>query len=858
MPKLQVGRRGGAGEIVSLPSAESAWSVVPFAMLRQAGFPLRLLDDLQSFTVQQGAVALLGRHGELSALVEQIKVKLSEVPAVNRGRILTRVGMMLPLGDREVRRCVSSAPAVALTLQQYRSRLRDLHDACDKYSSMFVGALDESRRAVVAKFADPALRDVLLLSNDRRHADFVDWLDRFSGVVDGHARRMTDLLAMYLQRVCAKNETHSHFGPIAIARMDSTAHCIQWSTGELRRLVFCTHWAGERLGAVLTADPMLRKSVRPRRRPLVFAEGGGLSRYAFTTTTGMPDDWRFIELGRRELDGDELWLWQRCDGCRSIGELRGAWPADRGKSLDEVLRQLVEDQWIISEWEIPIGEPFPLRVLTEHLAEHLGTAAAKQAERGIAVISGFERALADFAVAATQRRSTLLAEIKEDFAQITGGPANRSSGRHYADRSVLFEEALGEVQDLALGADLASFLGGELSVVYDMALLVPRLRMRREREILRGWVRRRFGLGVPVRLGRFYAEFFADRAALDEQCTEVDVELSEVDRQLTELLLVGAPPGLREVEVPRARLEEFFARYPREPAAVCNPDVMFAARDRTALAAGEFTAVVGDCHSLREVLTHSSVAPVLATGAPELLSAVYAGYLRLLDDDEVLVDLARSHPDKTGAQLVYPCPDLEVHGRSPKPRDQVLHPDQLYLLAREDRVELRADGITGRIRLMAPLAGGPSIRQDPLSPFSFPRHFGGIGLRAVNRSHLPRIRCGRIVLQRERWRIPADRLRGWQPAAKVLGHDAAGFLAACRLREELDLPRCGFVKIPGEPKPVFVDWAAPLLVRQLFRLARKATGSVELTELLPGKDDLWLEHGGDRYTSELRCAVFSR
>jgi hypothetical protein len=848
----------GVAENVDLSRVESTWLVVPFAMLRQAGFAFRLLDNLQNSTVRQGVADLLGRCGELNVLIAQIKAKLSEVPAINRGRILSRVGMMLPLEDREVRLCVSSAPAVELMLQQYLSRLRDLHDACDKYDSMFVGVLDESRRAVVAMFADPALRDVLLLSNDRRHADFVAWLDRFSGVVDHHARKMTDLLAMYLQRVCAKNEMHSHFGPITIARMDSTARGIQWSTGKLRRLVFCTHWAGERLAAVFTADPMLRESVRPRRLPLVFAEGGRLSRYAFTTTTGMPDAWRFIEVDRRVLDEDELWLWQHCDGRRSIGELRGAWPVDPGKSFDEVLRGLVEDQWIISEWEIPIGEPFPLRVLTEHLAEHLGTAAAKQAERGMAFISGFERALTDFAVAAPQRRSTLLAKIKTDFAQITGGPANRSSGRHYADRSVVFEEALGEVQDLVLGADLASFLGGELAVVYDMALLAPRLRMCREREILRGWVRRRFGLGVPVRLGCFYAEFFTDREALDEQCAEVDGELSNVDRQLTELLLAGASPGQREVEVPRARLEEFFARYPHEPAALCNPDVMFAARDRTALAAGEFTAVVGDCHSVREVLTHSSVAPVLATGAPELLPTVYAGYLRLLDDDEVLVDLSRSHPDKTGAQLVYPCPDLEVWGRSPKPRDQVLHPDQLYLVAHSDRVELRADGVTGRIRLMAPLAGGPSIRQDPLSPFSFPRHFGGLGLRAVGRPHLPRIRCGRIVLQRERWQIPADRLRGWRPAGTVLSRHAAEFLAACRLREELDLPQCGFVKIPGEPKPVFVDWAAPLLVRQLFRLARKATGSVELTELFPDKEDLWLEHGGERYTSELRCAVFSR
>jgi hypothetical protein len=44
------------------------------------------------------------------------------------------------------------------------------------------------------------------------------------------------------------------------------------------------------------------------------------------------------------------------------------------------------------------------------------------------------------------------------------------------------------------------------------------------------------------------------------------------------------------------------------------------------------------------------------------------GYLSLLDDDEVLADLSRGHPDKSSTQLVYPCLDLEVHGRSGQSR----------------------------------------------------------------------------------------------------------------------------------------------------------------------------------------------
>lgn len=42
-----------------------------------------------------------------------------------------------------------------------------------------------------------------------------------------------------------------------------------------------------------------------------------------------------------------------------------------------------------------------------------------------------------------------------------------------------------------------------------------------------------------------------------------------------------------------------------------------------------------------------------------------------------------------------------------------------------------------------------------------------------------------------------------------------------RLSSELGLPRHALVKVPGEPKPIYVDWLAPLLVRQLCRLAAR-------------------------------------
>ena len=88
--------------------------------------------------------------------------------------------------------------------------------------------------------------------------------------------------------------------------------------------------------------------------------------------------------------------------------------------------------------------------------------------------------------------------------------------------------------------------------------------------------------------------------------------------------------------------------------------------------------------------------------------------------------------------------------------------------------------------------------------------------------------------------------------------DAAELFAADRLRESHGLPRRVFAKLPSEPKPIYVDFSSPLLVRQLFRMARTSSGTAVFSEMLPGPDELWLTINDRRYTSEVRCAVFSR
>jgi len=118
---------------------------------------------------------------------------------------------------------------------------------------------------------------------------------------------------------------------------------------------------------------------------------------------------------------------------------------------------------------------------------------------------------------------------------------------------------------------------------------------------------------------------------------------------------------------------------------------------------------------------------------------------------------------------------------------------------------------------------------------------------------------GRVVLNRETWQPDVQELVTHAPPGSPLrpDDDPDGVLRLTLYRRARALPRFTFVSVPGEAKPVFVDFESPALVRQLWRLLRRRSGTVRISEMLPGPDELWLDNGAGRVCSELRMAVFA-
>src|SRR5262249_27250944 len=133
-------------------------------------------------------------------------------------------------------------------------------------------------------------------------------------------------------------------------------------------------------------------------------------------------------------------------------------------------------------------------------------------------------------------------------------------------------------------------------------------------------------------------------------------------------------------------------------------------------------------------------------------------------------------------------------------------------------------------------------------------------------AHTPRLRCGKIIVQRRAWTVTLEELG----AGDFTGISSDLVVAVERLRAARDLPRYVYIR-PTEKalrrsggegrdkdtKPVFIDLESYLFLEVFHRWLTKA-GELEVTEMLPDPEHLlWKEKDGRR-TFEIRTLIVPR
>ncbi len=129
--------------------------------------------------------------------------------------------------------------------------------------------------------------------------------------------------------------------------------------------------------------------------------------------------------------------------------------------------------------------------------------------------------------------------------------------------------------------------------------------------------------------------------------------------------------------------------------------------------------------------------------------------------------------------------------------------------------------------------------------------------------HTPRLRCGKVIVQRRSWTVTADDLM----LGNFTGISPDLVLAIEKLRADKNLPRFIYIR-PTEQalrrggaegrdkdtKPVFIDLESYLFLEIFYRWLVKA-GEIEVTEMLPTPDNLLWKEADGRRTFELRTLI---
>lgn len=741
-------------------------------------------------------------------------------------------------------------------LESLSQSLASLEDARSAFAAIWASEEQRILSELLVVAQRPRFREALAWQN--RNA-LVNGLDiyaqrcrRAGGTGQAGRRNLARLVASYLQRYCAKNDSIGFFGPVGWSVFGEGVGSIQVprrvAAGEECEVLF-EQWFIDAIADAIAKRYDLYPWVAPQSRPFVSAHG-----IPVHPSAG----------GCSELAGMDLEVFQLCRGgltAIEIGrQLEAVGVLDAAENVFPVLHRLKECRLI--RWRLQL--PKALRP-EEHLRARL-LKVEDECRRGavLAELDQFVELRRRLAGARGDAQSVqeAMKELEQMFVRGTGREPTRMPGITYGARTPVYLECKRDGV-MALDKRLLEWMA-PVALVLDSLRWVSYHVGKHYREVFRrcydnlGWDRSA-AAGVP------FALLFEQGLLLTSDGT-VRALIEEAQRRWRELLGDAVGQGhhalLYRLLAPRVR-EAFespaagwgFARYQ------C-PDVMIRAASPEAIERGECELVLGEVHGAVNSVAKNAL--VWSHPCPDELRASLAADL---PHSMLLPALPRYDGTGRGPEACnLEGLRLALRGSSVRLENPLLKPeDVLFRFANEPSLEGQCSIDIGDLSVrergdgLVVTTNDGSREHDILEPFT-----PWLSASIVKEwsllppaPHRPRVQVDRVILQRESWQLPAC---DFQLGGCKTGDDR--FLAVRRLAARLGLPRHLFVSTRSEDKPLPLDLCSPPSVEVLAKVLGQGEDGdadchlVRLEEMLPEPGCLWVTDArGRHYTSELRMVA---
>jgi len=838
------------GHLVTLPCGR--WALWRWFAVRGAGFPVATLERLASPEYASAADRVLAAEAEARQAFERalalVNKALDELKSAGlwddpvRRKPLLKV--LRSLKDGKIPRMQKGElPEAVQSLDRLADSRVATVEALAAFKQEFASGALRIVRAIQEEAGRERFREAIIWQNLHAFKTGVAYLLRNpseSFVKGTRQRQNLEMLASYMQRYCAKNDTIGFFGPVGWGKFVDGAEAVVARPGRqflAARNVYFEGWGIDALAELVAKEKAVEQFLAPRRMAYTCLHG---------TTLYLP------QRGPTKLNEKDAVLLQACDGRQPARRIAARLISDRPQLFrsEQVVYAMLENLRLrgLIFWgiELPI-ELYPERTL-RRLLDNVEDEELRR--RMLEPLDELEEARDAVAGAAgdPDRLEAAIGNMQEVFTRRTGADSTRFAGEVYAGRTLVYEDCRRDLE-LGIGDEVLKSVAGPLSLLLAGArwyTAEAAKLYRGEFEKVYDALARKAGNSV-VELVDFWG---AARGLVTDSQRPVDSLRPILQEHWAEILNVT--PGERRLQYSTEELRPrvmsaFVAERPGWSAArYHSPDLMISATSLEAIRRGDYQIVLGEIHMALNTLGFSLF--LAQHPAPQELFRAFESDMPgpgvvwvlnkyLIPEKTARVFITLESPNDFRIEISSGSSD-GAEGRTIPVGELVVERRQgaLRVRTRDGRHEFDIIELFGII-----LSGVVVDHYKILSPDP----------------HTPRVTFDRFVVCRETWRLtPAE------TAFAFVKDEAERFVEARRWAAAHGLPRCVFVKAPVEGKPFFVDFDSHLYVNILARILRRTQDSdlqnksVTVTEMLPEVGQSWLPDAqGNRYTCELRIAA---
>nr|WP_154985481.1 lantibiotic dehydratase [Paenibacillus xylanexedens] len=797
------------------------WEHFPEFILRSTGFPVEWIQQLRF----EKTVQTFHQRYDIERAIEQGITQLKELEHAD-----SISNAVLPFWKKARKTMSKRKPIhpelitsletggldsnVLDELKRYQINVERLERVCEESNQVFKEELCLKQRQLQDIFKNVRLQEAVFQQSPSMYKNaLLPYLQNSLEKRNADVKRTERQLISYMQRFCTKNETTSYFGPIQYGKLtnidEDVTYTVSVSGQERERRTFFPYWAVSSLVNVLKVKEVFRPYCSVKLSYLLNKEG---------STLYFPHSGKRITLQERYhplIEG-------LSHDFQTILELTDHLPWTY-EETEPMLSRLESKKWVDIEIPISITEPDALRSLREWLNNPVLPTHPEVTlwRQRINWLWDLKNSYASFPL---EEKMNALTQLEQSFTEWTGENPRRSGGAIYADRTLLYEESHGPLDELQIGGTIEAVIRESVPKWLNLCAKHGQEKYEKQQKL----AKEIFTALYPSAKEVPYLKFIQDVTQHPEaQIWENRWQNIQTDTEQHVQSFVQKSNDF-VVELPNDSPYEFDS----DLGWINSPDLMLAKKND-----GTYQVILGEIHDTVMIWGWA----LQFHNDEENLTAQLEKKIKSSTMNQPMLNLLSNKRFKI-VPFEYPGITAQMSSISNSPNQKIpLAQAKVQCLDNGVAISLPEDD--GMYRIY-----NGELHTMVHSFFALPK---AVPFVINTGSFTPRLMMGEVVVQRAKWQIKKGNF--WDGVYK--GSSSELFYAAFKFHLVNGLPKEAFVKTANQPKPFYIDFENYFLLEMwnAFWTDEECT----LSEMLPGLNETWLTKGHEQHhTAELRISYF--